>query len=46
LPSQPRPRLVAQKQGYEIDGDSGPCRSVFRDMPITGSGVMAIMIPG
>jgi len=27
-------------------GDSGPCRSVFRDMPIAGSGVIAIMIPG
>jgi hypothetical protein len=30
----------------EANGDSGPCRSVFRDMPIAGSGVIAIMIPG
>ena len=28
------------------DGDSGRCRSVFRGMPISGSGMMAIMIPG
>jgi hypothetical protein len=27
-------------------GDSGRCRSVFRGMPITDSGMMAIMIPG
>jgi hypothetical protein len=27
-------------------GDSGRCRSVFRDMPITHSGTIAIMIPG
>jgi hypothetical protein len=27
-------------------GDSGRCRSVFRGMPITRSGLMAIMIPG
>src|ERR1700730_3305711 len=27
-------------------GDSGRCRSGFRGMPITGSGMMAIMIPG
>ena len=27
-------------------GDSGRCRSVFRGMPITRSGMMAIMIPG
>jgi len=27
-------------------GDSGRCRSVFRGMLITGSGMMAIMIPG
>jgi integrase len=29
-----------------LSGDSGRCRSVFRGMPITGSGMMAIMIPG
>jgi hypothetical protein len=28
------------------NGDSGTWRSVFRDVPITGSGVIAIMIPG
>ena len=28
------------------NGDSGRCRSVFRGMPITGSGMMAITIPG
>ena len=27
-------------------GDSGRCRSVFRGMPITRSGMMAITIPG
>jgi len=27
-------------------GDSGGCRSVFRGMPITRSGMMAITIPG
>jgi hypothetical protein len=27
-------------------GDSGRCRSVFRGMPITGSGMIPIMIPG
>src|SRR4030081_1971790 len=27
-------------------GDSGRCRSVFRGMPITGSGMMAITVPG
>jgi hypothetical protein len=32
--------------GSTLDGDSGRCRSVFRGMPITGSGMMAIMIPG
>jgi hypothetical protein len=30
----------------EYLGDSGRCRSVFRGMPITDSGMMAIMIPG
>jgi hypothetical protein len=33
-------------ENHEFRGDSGRCRSVFRGVPITGSGMMAIMIPG
>ena len=38
-------RTVAPTK-QRIAGDSGRCRSVFRGMPITGSGMMAITIPG
>jgi len=38
---------VASKCEKEaVVGDSGRCRSVFRGMPITRSGMMAITIPG
>jgi hypothetical protein len=37
---------MTELETAEVPGDSGPCRSVFRDMPIAGSGVIAIMIPG
>jgi hypothetical protein len=40
-----RTKVDLRKSQLEL-GDSGPCRSVFRDMPITASGVVAIMIPG
>jgi hypothetical protein len=37
-------RVVFDKEPFL--GDSGRCRSVFRGMPITDSGLMAITIPG
>ena len=45
---QPESELHARsiKHAVGIRADSGRCRSVFRGMPITRSGMMAIMIPG
>ena len=51
LPAKPTfyaPILTEEdaKRLEEAIGDSGRCRSVFRGMPITDSGLMAITIPG
>jgi hypothetical protein len=47
--AQRPPDALLHLFGNNISGDSGRCRSVFRGMPITGSGMMAItrseMIP-
>jgi hypothetical protein len=39
-------RITQSQFRKERRGDSGRCRSVFRGMPITRSGMMAIMTPG
>jgi hypothetical protein len=43
---QSKARDVEKDDDLTFFGDSGRCRSVFRGMPITGSGMIAIMIPG